>query len=160
MKASVGFEHPILYVTMNYRLGFLGFPAGKEAQSHNATNLGLLDQRQALLWLQQNIQYFGGDPKKVGCILPYSVLLTTDPTAFIRVIIGGQGSGADSAAYHLLAYGATSNSLFRGAILQSGSVTGFSPIPNPRYTDYQAHYDAITSATGYSIKLSTGKRHF
>ncbi|KAJ5037440.1 uncharacterized protein L3040_007615 [Drepanopeziza brunnea f. sp. 'multigermtubi'] len=128
VKTSVTLGHPIIYVAMNYRLGFLGFPAGKEAQSHNSTNLGLLDQRQALVWLQQNVRYFGGDPKKVT--------------------IGGQGSGADSAAYHLLAYGAKYGGLFRGAILQSGSATGSSPIPSPKYTDYQFHYNAITSATG------------
>ncbi|TVY49804.1 putative secreted lipase [Lachnellula occidentalis] len=36
---------PIIYVSINYRLAFLGYPGGLEAGKHNAYNLGLFDQR-------------------------------------------------------------------------------------------------------------------
>lgn len=76
---------------------------------------------------------------------------------FPQVIIGGQGSGADMVAYHLLGYGAKSDGLFRGAILHSGSATGRSPIPRPNYTEWQSHYDAIVSATRYVLTVSTSQ---
>jgi carboxylesterase type B len=56
---------PILYVSINYRIGPLGFPQGPDAVEHGALNLGLRDQRVALEWVQQNIASFGGDPRKV-----------------------------------------------------------------------------------------------
>ena len=56
---------PILFVSINYRLGPLGFPQGPEAVERGALNLGLHDQRVALEWVQKNIASFGGDPRKV-----------------------------------------------------------------------------------------------
>ena len=57
---------PILFVSINYRLGPLGFPLGPKAVERGALNLGLYDQRVALQWVQENIVLFGGDPYKVG----------------------------------------------------------------------------------------------
>lgn len=62
--ASIQLGAPIIYVAINYRLSFLGFPTGK--QLSGSYNLGLLDQRVALEWVQKEIQYFGGDPTKVS----------------------------------------------------------------------------------------------
>ena len=56
---------PILYVSINYRLGPLGFPQGPEAVKRGVLNLGLHDQWTALEWVQVNIASFGGDPRKV-----------------------------------------------------------------------------------------------
>jgi carboxylesterase type B len=56
---------PILYVSINYRLGPLGFPQGPEAVERAVLNLGLHDQWTALEWVQNNIASFGGDPRKV-----------------------------------------------------------------------------------------------
>ncbi|NWZ88882.1 CHLE Cholinesterase, partial [Nesospiza acunhae] len=54
----------VLVVSMNYRVGALGFlalPGHPEAPG----NVGLLDQRLALRWVQANIAAFGGDPGAV-----------------------------------------------------------------------------------------------
>jgi len=56
---------PILLVSINYRIGPLGFPLGPEAVARGVLNLGLRDQQTALQWVQNNIASFGGDPFKV-----------------------------------------------------------------------------------------------
>ncbi len=59
----------VLVVTINYRLGAVGFLAHSEltAESahHTSGNYGILDQVAALEWVQRNIAAFGGDPEKV-----------------------------------------------------------------------------------------------
>src|SRR4051794_25015784 len=59
----------VLVVSMNYRLGGVGFLAPpdltKEASSHASGNYGLLDQIAALQWVKKNIAAFGGDPDNV-----------------------------------------------------------------------------------------------
>ena len=89
--AAVG---PAVVVTLNYRIGALGFLAGLGPFTGN---YGLLDQQLALQWVHENIAAFGGDPKKV--------------TLF------GESAGAMSVGIHLGA--ATSRGLFRAAILES-----------------------------------------
>ncbi|MBZ5612237.1 MAG: carboxylesterase family protein [Acidobacteriia bacterium] len=59
----------VVVVTVNYRLGIFGFFAHpeltKESDRNASGNYGLLDQIQALEWVQKNIAAFGGDPKRV-----------------------------------------------------------------------------------------------
>jgi para-nitrobenzyl esterase len=61
--------HGVVVVTINYRLGVLGFlshPALTAESPHHASgNYGLLDQMAALRWVQRNIDRFGGDPRRV-----------------------------------------------------------------------------------------------
>lgn len=57
---------PVIYVSMNYRLGPLGFPQGVEAGERGILNLGLKDQLACLEWIQANIGAFGGDKRKVA----------------------------------------------------------------------------------------------
>ena len=52
--------HQVVVVTLNYRLGLLGFPPLSEAP-----NLGLLDQQAALHWVKANIEAFGGNPSQI-----------------------------------------------------------------------------------------------
>ena len=54
----------VLVVTVNYRLGVLGFLNTNTAphQHPQMANYGLMDQIAALKWVQQNIGHFGGDP--------------------------------------------------------------------------------------------------
>ncbi len=85
----------IVVVTLNYRLGALGFLAHP---SVGDGNYGLADQQAALRWVHDNIAGFGGDPAKVT--------------------IAGESAGAMSVCDHLVAPG--SAGLFRAAIIQSG----------------------------------------
>ncbi|XP_048201976.1 cholinesterase [Perognathus longimembris pacificus] len=88
----------VIVVSMNYRVGALGFlalPGNPEA----AGNAGLFDQQLALQWVQNNIAAFGGNPNSV--------------TLF------GESAGAVSVSLHLLS--PQSYPLFLRAILQSGS---------------------------------------
>jgi para-nitrobenzyl esterase len=60
----------VVLVTLNYRLGFLGFLAHPELDSAGArfANRGLLDQLAALEWVEKNIAEFGGDPGNVTLV--------------------------------------------------------------------------------------------
>ncbi|HTY28022.1 MAG TPA: carboxylesterase family protein [Mycobacterium sp.] len=89
----------IVVVTVNYRLGTLGFLAHPAlSRNGDSGNYGLADQQAALHWVHDNIAKFGGDPGKVT--------------------IAGESAGAMSVCDHLVAPG--SDGLFRAAILQSG----------------------------------------
>jgi para-nitrobenzyl esterase len=61
LLANTGHE---VVVSMNYRLGILGFLAGAVFGPHSG-DYGLQDQQAALRWVQQNIAQFGGDPSNV-----------------------------------------------------------------------------------------------
>lgn len=56
-------EEDVIVVTMNYRLGILGFLTLPEAGIYG--NAGLKDQLLALKWVQQNINHFGGNADNV-----------------------------------------------------------------------------------------------
>jgi para-nitrobenzyl esterase len=60
-------EHDVVVVTLNYRLGVLGF-AWLEDYEEGAGNLGIRDQIAALAWVRDNIARFGGDPTRVGIV--------------------------------------------------------------------------------------------
>jgi para-nitrobenzyl esterase len=89
-------------VTINYRLGALGFlahPALASRPGGSAGNYGLMDQQAALRWVQRNIAQFGGDPR--------------------NVTIAGQSAGGLSVLAQLVSPGA--RGLFQRAIVQSGT---------------------------------------
>lgn len=87
---------PLVVVTINYRLGVLGFLG--LAGLPDSGSFGLLDQQQALRWVQRNAAVFGGDPG--------------------TVTLAGESAGADSVCSQLAAPGAAG--LFQRAVLQSG----------------------------------------
>lgn len=97
----------MVVVTINYRLGALGFLAlaqvdkSVDPSGSLKGNFGILDQQQALQWVQQYIGAFGGDPA--------------------RVTVAGESAGAMSAGLHLFAAPA-SKDLFQAAIMESNPV--------------------------------------
>jgi cholinesterase len=54
-------QHDVVVVGLNYRLGVLGFPGASVPNK----NPGLLDQRAGVEWLRDNVEAFGGDPKRM-----------------------------------------------------------------------------------------------
>ncbi|SCF34308.1 para-nitrobenzyl esterase [Micromonospora viridifaciens] len=107
----------VVVVTVNYRLGALGFLAHQafDAGASRSGNFGLEDQQAALRWVRRNAAAFGGDPRNV--------------TLF------GQSAGSFSACAHLAS--PASAGLFDKAIMQSGPCTaGWAPAttssPRPR----------------------------
>jgi para-nitrobenzyl esterase len=92
----------IVVVTINYRLGALGFlehPALAARPGGSTGNYGLMDQQAALRWVQRNIGRFGGNRD--------------------NVTIAGQSAGGLSVLAQLVSPGA--RGLFQRAIVQSGA---------------------------------------
>ncbi|KAL1513355.1 hypothetical protein ABEB36_002775 [Hypothenemus hampei] len=76
----------VIVVTLNFRLGILGFLKVEAGETTHQSNFGLVDQVAALLWIKQNIDAFGGDPEKVtllgyGTGAVFASLLTISPMA-------------------------------------------------------------------------------
>lgn len=58
-------QKDVVLVTMNYRLGPMGFLSLDDPDVNVPGNAGLKDQTFALKWIQKNIANFGGDPNNV-----------------------------------------------------------------------------------------------
>ncbi|XP_055691215.1 esterase E4-like [Lutzomyia longipalpis] len=101
-------DEDIIFVTLNYRLGALGFLFRNKDTFTG--NLGLRDQVEALKWVRANIAAFGGNPQKITLM--------------------GWSAGSASVAYHLQA--PASRGLFQAAIMMSG--TSFNPWAYERHT--------------------------
>lgn len=141
-------EQRVVVVTVTYRLGLLGYPGG----GNRGSNLGLLDQAQALRWVRRNISAFGGDDQRV--------------TAF------GESAGGDAVAHLLIAF--PHERLMDRAIIQSaplGIMRGRGPMttamnaladtaaPDAPLEDIGNLQDAITAkVAGNSLRygLRTG----
>ena len=92
----------VVVVTINYRLGALGFlahPALASRPGGPAGNYGLMDQQAALRWVKHNIRQFGGNPNDVT--------------------IAGQSAGGVSVLAQMISRG--SRGLFDRAIVESGA---------------------------------------
>ncbi|XP_059055067.1 uncharacterized protein LOC131849096 [Achroia grisella] len=96
--ADTGCHGNIMVITLNFRLGILGFMKPSTTE-HEYGNNGLLDQLAALTWIKDNIQDLNGDPTSVTLM--------------------GHGTGA--ACVNFLILSPISNGLFHRAILMSGS---------------------------------------
>ena len=105
---SLTAENNMVVVTINYRLGALGWLSNSKLKASSASdfeaigdagNYGLMDQQLALRWVKDNIAGFGGDPSKVT--------------------FSGESAGAISVLATLTST-STAQNLFRAAIAQSG----------------------------------------
>ena len=95
-RGMLAAKYNVVVVTINYRLGILGFfnIPGTDIKG----NYGMLDQLAAMKWVKENIRDFGGDPDKIT--------------------IFGESAGAMSVSLQLLS--PLSRGLFSAAIAQSG----------------------------------------
>lgn len=100
--ASLALRGDVVVVTLNYRLGALGFlahPGLADPESGAVGNWGLLDQIAGLEWVRDNISAFGGDPD--------------DVTIF--------GESAGGVSVGVLVASPRASGLFRRAVVQSGA---------------------------------------
>ncbi|KAG6916173.1 hypothetical protein DXG01_008146 [Tephrocybe rancida] len=96
LQRSVTNGHPIIFVSINYRLNTFGFLASASVPPEDL-NAGLQDQRVAFEFIQENIAAFGGDPEKAT--------------------IWGQSAGGGSVEAHLIY--PSPKKLFRSAMANS-----------------------------------------
>ena len=121
-------EGGVIAVTINYRLGALGFLAHPaltaESLDHISGNYGLMDQQFALKWVQRNIAEFGGDPE--------------------NVTIFGESAGGLSVLSHLASPIAAA--LFHRAIVESGAYE----LTFPALADEESHGEGFAASVGCS----------
>ncbi|TVY71212.1 Fumonisin B1 esterase [Lachnellula suecica] len=141
-EASALAAKGLVVVTINYRLGALGFLAHPELNTEyndkadNGTlpsgNYGFHDQLAALHWTNENINLFGGN--------------------ISQITIGGQSAGAASALLHV--YSPLSAGLFQGAIAESGARYPHDPITGSLATSYRNMSTAEAQGIAYLAQLN------
>ncbi|KAK1585869.1 carboxylesterase [Colletotrichum navitas] len=136
VQNGVDIGKPFVFVAVNYRVAGFGFMPGKEILADGSGNVGLLDQRMGLEWVADNIAAFGGDPTKVT--------------------IWGESAGAISVLDQMALYNGNNTykgqALFRGAIMNSGSIVPSDPLDCPKG---QAVYDKVVATAGCSGQADT-----
>ncbi|RDW89516.1 hypothetical protein BP6252_01548 [Coleophoma cylindrospora] len=136
VEKSMELGHPIIFVSVNYRTNIFGFLGGREVQADGVSNLGLRDQRLAMEWVQDNIAAFGGDPT--------------------QVTIMGESAGSISTLSHTIIEGGNNNysgrPLFRGAIMDSGTLYPTDDITSPQAQDL---YDQVVLEAGCGSSSNT-----
>jgi len=130
----------LLVVSINYRLGVLGYLAhpGLSAESPDGVsgNYGLLDQIEALRWVQRNISVFGGNPE--------------------NVTIAGESAGALSVMYLMAAPAA--RGLFHKAILESAYMISTPELRDKRFGEEPAEAIGVRLAAKLGVDGVAGLR--
>ncbi|KIV78793.1 hypothetical protein PV11_06403 [Exophiala sideris] len=126
VQHSVESGTPIVFVALNYRLGYFGFLTSEELKAEAKkdgqtpfSNMALYDQRIALLWVQKHIQYFGGDPS--------------------NITIAGESAGGLSVLAHLRS---------DVPVCQRGFIMSSPNLDYPRTEEAQATFDRLVGSTG------------
>nr|GAT43050.1 predicted protein [Mycena chlorophos] len=160
VEASVANGHPMVFVSMNYRLAAFGFMGGAELEADGSLNLGMHDQRLAMQWVQENIARFGGDPGRVTvqgerCVVLFSgffICLTalqrmrvSVPVPLSRLKKLLSQAGGIVLVTHLTAYRGRNDHLFQQAIIQSGVVPG--QYPPASIPAAQVTFDSLLNGT-------------
>ncbi|WP_129643099.1 carboxylesterase/lipase family protein [Peristeroidobacter agariperforans] len=113
-------ERGVVVVSINYRLGVLGYLAhpllSAESNGNISGNYGLLDQIEALRWVKRNIAAFGGDPS--------------------NVTIAGESAGGLSVMY--LMASPPARGLFHKAIAQSAYMISTPELKQARFGEQPA----------------------
>ncbi|KAF9007551.1 alpha/beta-hydrolase [Cyathus striatus] len=127
IQRSVERGKPIMFVSTNYRLNTFGFLASSSMAPQDL-NAGLLDQQQALIFVQDNIAAFGGDPSKVT--------------------IWGQSAGAGSVLSHFIY--PSKRALFRAGIADSSTGPFKTSPPASTYDKPGKPFSRLLSSVGCS----------
>jgi carboxylesterase 2 len=126
----------IIVVTINYRLGALGFLAHPELSAespHNSSgNYGTMDLIASLKWVRDEIENFGGDPN--------------------RITVGGQSSGSSCALDTF--YSPLSFDLIAGVIAESGPRAPRDPLTGSLATSYRSMEEALASGQVTLLSLN------
>ncbi|KAL0571661.1 hypothetical protein V5O48_010301 [Marasmius crinis-equi] len=131
---SVAINRPMICVSINYRLNTFGFLASSIIPKSDL-NAGLLDQIEALRFLQLNLAAFGGDPEKVT--------------------IWGQSAGAGSVE-SLILYPPPGQKLFRAGMADTSTGPFKSSPPPEAYDKPGSPFMRLLSATGCSASSDAG----
>jgi para-nitrobenzyl esterase len=138
--AGAGFDpsvlvstHKIIVVTINYRLGALGWLANPALDGPGiAGNYGLMDQQLAFKWVRDNIEHFGGNPH--------------------RVTIGGESAGGLSTSSNLAS--PTAKGLFHAAIIESGAYMLFDVQPVAAQEALGVSFATAVGCTGTNPQIA------
>ncbi|EEB90974.1 hypothetical protein MPER_10745, partial [Moniliophthora perniciosa FA553] len=132
---------PVIFVAMNYRLSIFGFALSDALRANNSLNVGLKDQRLALEWVQEHIEFFGGDPGRVtifgqssgGMFYSYLFCSILILTCIVGLSVGIQ----------ILAYGGSKPVPFHAGIMES---TALEPTSTSNFTI--TAYNEVANLTG------------
>src|SRR5258708_26282553 len=132
-------ERGVIVVSMNYRVGVLGFLAhpglSAESAQHASGNYGLLDQVAALQWVKRNARAFGGNPD--------------------NVTIFGQSAGASSVV-HLMA-SPLARGMFQRAVAESTALpTKMTPLASAE-AQGTAFAQKLGAATIAALREKSGR---
>ncbi|KAF9055813.1 carotenoid ester lipase [Panaeolus papilionaceus] len=119
VERSIELGSPIVFVSVNYRIGAYGLMAGREVYLEGLGNVGLIDVRIALRWLQYHLPSFGGDKNKIT--------------------LYGNSAGASAAAIQMFAHHGDAGNIFHAVFLQSGG-----PIPVGDTSHGQKYYNYLS----------------
>ena len=104
-------QKPIIFISVNYRLGLLGFLHSPEAEDLMPPNNALHDQLRAFDWIHANIAGFGGDSENITAM--------------------GQSAGGESLSLHNLS--GIEKPLYRRSIALSGTLVTMPPKSHEQY---------------------------